>query len=82
MGTWLTYISIILLHFPVIILYLSILELINDVTRQERLRNKIIARLSKEGSSAEEPINIDLTDYSRYIPSDNSYFVCIMLISK
>ncbi|XP_017888691.1 cytosolic carboxypeptidase 2-like [Ceratina calcarata] len=31
---------------------------------KERLRNKIIARLMKEGSSAEEPTNIDLTDYS------------------
>ncbi|XP_054002015.1 cytosolic carboxypeptidase 2 [Hylaeus anthracinus] len=31
---------------------------------KERLRNKIIARLTKEGSSAEEPTNIDLTDYS------------------
>ncbi|XP_014485623.1 PREDICTED: cytosolic carboxypeptidase 2 [Dinoponera quadriceps] len=36
----------------------------NPFSRQERLRNKIIARLTKEGSNAEEPTNIDLTDYS------------------
>lgn len=46
-----------------------------NLTRQERLRNKIIARLAKEGSNAEEPINIDLTDYSRYILPDNLYFI-------
>ncbi|XP_058798639.1 uncharacterized protein LOC131668464 [Phymastichus coffea] len=31
---------------------------------KEKLRSKIIARLAKEGSSADEPTNIDLTDYS------------------
>nr|XP_012145462.1 PREDICTED: cytosolic carboxypeptidase 2-like [Megachile rotundata] len=31
---------------------------------KEKLRSKIIVRLMKEGSSAEEPTNIDLTDYS------------------
>ncbi|XP_015179661.1 PREDICTED: cytosolic carboxypeptidase NnaD [Polistes dominula] len=31
---------------------------------KERLRTKILTRLIKEGSNAEEPTNIDLTDYS------------------
>lgn len=33
---------------------------------QEKLRMKILTRLSKEGSSADEPLNIPLSDYSRY----------------
>lgn len=32
---------------------------------QEKLRTKILTRLSKEGSSADEPTNIPLSDYSR-----------------
>ncbi|XP_049544820.1 LOW QUALITY PROTEIN: uncharacterized protein LOC125956708, partial [Anopheles darlingi] len=34
------------------------------IKRQEKLRMKILTRLSKEGSSAEEPLNIPLSDYS------------------
>lgn len=33
---------------------------------QERLRTKIVDRLVKEGSNADEPTNISLSDYSRY----------------
>jgi len=49
-----------------------------NLARQEKLRNKIIARLTKEGSNAEEPTNIDLTDYSRYIvlPDNLSAILC------
>lgn len=32
---------------------------------QERLRTKIINRLNQEGSNADEPLNILLSDYSR-----------------
>lgn len=32
---------------------------------KEKLRTKIIERLVKEGSSADEPTNINLSDYSR-----------------
>ncbi|KAJ8675943.1 hypothetical protein QAD02_011729 [Eretmocerus hayati] len=43
---------------------------------KEKLRNKIIARLAKEGSSADEPTNIELTDYSsdEGDTSDDSYY--------
>lgn len=34
--------------------------------QQEKLRTKILTRLSKEGSSADEPLNIPLSDYSRF----------------
>ncbi|KAL0100470.1 hypothetical protein PUN28_019658 [Cardiocondyla obscurior] len=42
----------------------TLLDFYDQDPMKERLRNKIIARLTKEGSSAEEPTNIDLTDYS------------------
>ncbi|EZA59843.1 Cytosolic carboxypeptidase NnaD [Ooceraea biroi] len=42
----------------------TLLDFFDQDPIKEKLRNKIIARLTKEGSSAEEPINIDLTDYS------------------
>ncbi|XP_077280921.1 uncharacterized protein LOC143907805 [Temnothorax americanus] len=42
----------------------TLLDFYDQDPMKERLRNKIIVRLTKEGSSAEEPTNIDLTDYS------------------
>ncbi|XP_025162604.1 cytosolic carboxypeptidase 2 [Harpegnathos saltator] len=42
----------------------TLLDFSDQDPTKERLRNKIIARLTKEGSNAEEPTNIDLTDYS------------------
>ncbi|XP_076162473.1 cytosolic carboxypeptidase 2 [Ptiloglossa arizonensis] len=42
----------------------TLLDFFDQDPLKERLRTKIIARLVKEGSSAEEPTNIDLTDYS------------------
>lgn len=33
----------------------------------EQLRAKILGRLTKEGSTANEPANIALSDYSRYV---------------
>ncbi|XP_029662311.1 cytosolic carboxypeptidase 2-like [Formica exsecta] len=42
----------------------TLLDFFDQDPMKEKLRNKIIARLTKEGSSAEEPTNIDLTDYS------------------
>ncbi|KMQ95365.1 cytosolic carboxypeptidase 2-like protein [Lasius niger] len=42
----------------------TLLDFSDQDPMKEKLRNKIIARLTKEGSSAEEPTNIDLTDYS------------------
>lgn len=33
--------------------------------KKERLRAKIINRLNEEGSNADEPLNISLSDYSR-----------------
>ncbi|OAD53068.1 Cytosolic carboxypeptidase NnaD, partial [Eufriesea mexicana] len=42
----------------------TLLDFFDPDPVKERLRNKIIARLMKGGSSAEEPTNIDLTDYS------------------
>ncbi|XP_078050336.1 uncharacterized protein LOC144476893 isoform X2 [Augochlora pura] len=42
----------------------TLLDFFDQDPIKERLRNKIIDRLVKEGSSAEEPTNIDLTDYS------------------
>ncbi|XP_033338745.2 uncharacterized protein LOC117227533 [Megalopta genalis] len=42
----------------------TLLDFFDQDPVKERLRNKIIGRLVKEGSSAEEPTNIDLTDYS------------------
>lgn len=37
----------------------------NRVLFQEKLRMKIVERLMKEGSNADEPMNIKLSDYSR-----------------
>ncbi|XP_066581955.1 cytosolic carboxypeptidase 2 [Prorops nasuta] len=42
----------------------TLLDYFDQDPTKERLRNKIMTRLLKEGSSAEEPTNIDLTDYS------------------
>nr|XP_031827253.1 cytosolic carboxypeptidase 2 [Nomia melanderi] len=42
----------------------TLLDFFDQDPIKERLRNKIIGRLMKEGSSAEEPTNIELTDYS------------------
>ncbi|XP_011881907.1 PREDICTED: cytosolic carboxypeptidase 2-like [Vollenhovia emeryi] len=42
----------------------TLLDFYDQDPVKERLRNKIVARLTKEGSSAEEPTNINLTDYS------------------
>lgn len=43
----------------------TLLDFYDDDPSKERLRNKIVARLLKEGSNADEPTNIDLSDYSR-----------------
>ncbi|XP_046625270.1 cytosolic carboxypeptidase 2 [Neodiprion virginianus] len=42
----------------------TLLDFSDEDPTKERLRNKILARLMKEGSSADEPTNINLTDYS------------------
>ncbi|XP_051864405.1 uncharacterized protein LOC117578080 isoform X8 [Drosophila albomicans] len=39
-------------------------QILNLLKQQERLRSKIIERLMREGSSADEPLNIPLSDYS------------------
>lgn len=38
---------------------------------KERLRTKIITRLQQEGSNADEPTNIELSDYSRFVLNYN-----------
>ncbi|XP_033217220.1 cytosolic carboxypeptidase 2-like isoform X2 [Belonocnema kinseyi] len=52
----------------------TLLDFSDDCPTKERLRNKIIARLLKEGSSADVPTNINLTDYSsdEGVTSDSS----------
>ncbi|XP_068979305.1 cytosolic carboxypeptidase 2-like [Bombus flavifrons] len=42
----------------------TLLDFFDPDPIKEKLRNKIITRLMKGGSNAEEPTNIDLTDYS------------------
>ncbi|KRT82072.1 Peptidase [Oryctes borbonicus] len=42
----------------------TLLDFYDDDPRKERLRTKIISRLVKEGSNADEPTNIKLSDYS------------------
>ncbi|KAI4462564.1 cytosolic carboxypeptidase [Holotrichia oblita] len=42
----------------------TLLDFYDDDPRKERLRLKIISRLVKEGSNADEPTNIQLSDYS------------------
>ncbi|XP_035741416.1 cytosolic carboxypeptidase 2-like [Vespa mandarinia] len=42
----------------------TLLDFSDQDPAKEKLRTKILMRLIKEGSNAEEPINIDLTDYS------------------
>ncbi|XP_043267554.1 cytosolic carboxypeptidase 2-like [Venturia canescens] len=42
----------------------TLLDFSDEDPGKERLRNKILVRLMKEGSSADEPTNINLTDYS------------------
>ncbi|XP_046867292.1 cytosolic carboxypeptidase Nna1 isoform X7 [Drosophila willistoni] len=39
-------------------------KILNLLKQQDRLRSKIIERLMREGSSADEPLNIPLSDYS------------------
>lgn len=45
----------------------TLLDFCDENPHKERLRNKIINRLLKEGSSADEPTNINLSDYSRCV---------------
>ncbi|XP_049864870.1 cytosolic carboxypeptidase 2 isoform X2 [Pectinophora gossypiella] len=42
----------------------TLLDFYDEDPSKERLRNKIVTRLLKEGSNADEPTNIDLSDYS------------------
>ncbi|KAG8035075.1 hypothetical protein G9C98_001565 [Cotesia typhae] len=42
----------------------TLIDFSDDDPVKEKLRNKILLRLIKEGSSADEPTNINLTDYS------------------
>ncbi|KAJ8944755.1 hypothetical protein NQ318_011662 [Aromia moschata] len=42
----------------------TLLDYYDDNPRKERLRSKIVDRLTKEGSNADEPTNICLSDYS------------------
>lgn len=41
--------------------------MISVVVMKEKLRMKIITRLQQEGSNADEPTNIELSDYSRFV---------------
>lgn len=43
----------------------TLLDFCDEDPSKERLRTKIVTRLLKEGSNADEPTNIDLSDYSR-----------------
>ncbi|KAL1505438.1 hypothetical protein ABEB36_005007 [Hypothenemus hampei] len=49
----------------------TLLDFYDDDPRKEKLRMKIIERLTKEGSNADEPTNIPLSDYSRYKKKKN-----------
>ncbi|XP_076252419.1 cytosolic carboxypeptidase 2-like isoform X2 [Rhynchophorus ferrugineus] len=42
----------------------TLLDFYDEDPRKEKLRTKIIERLTKEGSNADEPTNIPLSDYS------------------
>ncbi|XP_063374604.1 cytosolic carboxypeptidase 2 isoform X1 [Cydia amplana] len=42
----------------------TLLDFYDENPSKERLRTKIVTRLLKEGSNADEPTNIDLSDYS------------------
>ncbi|KAH9641938.1 hypothetical protein HF086_011688 [Spodoptera exigua] len=42
----------------------TLLDFCDEDPSKERLRTKIVTRLLKEGSNADEPTNIDLSDYS------------------
>ncbi|CAB3228507.1 unnamed protein product [Arctia plantaginis] len=42
----------------------TLLDFFDEDPSKERLRTKIVTRLLKEGSNADEPTNIDLSDYS------------------
>ncbi|CAO1409928.1 unnamed protein product [Diamesa tonsa] len=42
----------------------TLMDYYDDNPLKEKLRTKILTRLSKEGSSADEPLNIPLSDYS------------------
>lgn len=50
----------------VILNFLINKTIISVLSFQEKLRMKIIERLTKEGSNADEPTNIPLSDYTRY----------------
>lgn len=51
----------------------TLLDFYDEDPSKERLRTKIVTRLLKEGSNADEPTNIDLSDYSRFVISFTSY---------
>ena len=42
----------------------TLLDFHDPCVNKEQLRNKIVSRLLKEGSNADEPANIALSDYS------------------
>lgn len=44
----------------------TLLDFYDDGPFKERLRMKILTRLLREGSRADEPTNIKLSDYSRF----------------
>ncbi|XP_055371529.1 cytosolic carboxypeptidase 1 [Condylostylus longicornis] len=50
----------------------TLLDYYDEHPHKERLRHKIIDRLLKEGSSADEPLNIPLSDYSSDEGDDSS----------
>ena len=50
----------------------TLLDFHNPCPLKEQLRSKIVSRLVKEGSSADEPANIALSDYSSLSSEDFS----------
>lgn len=50
--------------------------------KQEKLRTKILSRLNEEGSNADEPMNIKLSDYSRYTSSKGLEFSLSLSLSS
>lgn len=58
----------------------TLLDFYDEDPSKERLRNKIVTRLLKEGSNADEPTNIDLSDYSRYVL--NRYLIKIITLHR
>lgn len=45
----------------------TLLDFYDDGPFKEKLRMKILTRLMREGSNADEPTNIKLSDYSRWV---------------